>query len=147
MLGGRIGVIVFGERVLPVYEEMVALYGLTDRIAGWRAVESAAPYGNGDQSEADALLIAAANDLVSRERAEVIVLAGAVMTGVPPRLQPSIPVPVLEGLACAVRQAELLVDLAPIKPQRGSYAALPSRELVEVDAAVRAMFPTAPESD
>ena len=147
MLGGRIGVVVFGERVLPVYEEMAAVYGLTGRIAGWRAVESAAPYGNGDQSEADALLIAAANDLVSRERAEVIVLAGAVMSGVPPRVQPFIPVPVLEGVGCAVRQAELLVDLAPIKPQRGSYAALPARELVEVDAAVRAIFPPTPESD
>ena len=139
MLGGRVGVIVFGERVLPVYEEMIAGYGLASRIAGWRALESAAPYGDGDQTEADALVIAAANDLVLRDRAEVIVLAGAVMAGVPPRLQPSIPVPVLEGVGCAVRQAELLADLSPIKPLRGSYAALSPRELVQVDAALVAI--------
>ncbi len=144
MLGGRIGVIMFGARVLPVYEELAASYGLSGRIAGWRALESTAPYGQGDQRESDALIVAAANDLVTRDRAEVIVLAGAVMAGVPARVQVAIPVPVLEGVGCAVRQAQLLADLAPIKPRRGSYAALPSRELVQVDPALRAMFPPAP---
>ncbi len=141
MLGGRIGVIVFGRRVLPLYEELVAGYGLAGRIAGWRALESTPPYAAGDTREADALVIAAAHELIEHARAEVIVLAGAVMAGVPPRLQPSIPVPVLDGVSCAVRQAELLADLGPIKPRCGSLATLPPRELVQVDAALAAMFP------
>ena len=47
MLGGRIGVVVFGTRVLPVYQELVARHGLTARVAGWRVVDSAAPYAAG----------------------------------------------------------------------------------------------------
>ena len=140
MLGGRIGVLVWGRRVLPVYQELVASYGLSSRIAGWRAVESNAPYVAGDQSEADALAVAAARDLVERDGAEVIVLTGAVMAGVPQRLQPSIDVPVLDGVSCAVRQAELLVRQHPRKPSTGSYAAPGPRETVGLSPALQAYF-------
>ena len=140
MLGTRIGVVVFGARVLPIYQERIAQYGFTGRIAGWRAVESSAPYAAGDQSQADALTIAAVRDLVERDGAEVVVLTGAVMAGVPPRLQPQVPVPLLDGISCGVRQAELLAALAPAKPQSGSLAPLPARELVGVAPAIGALF-------
>jgi allantoin racemase len=140
MLGGRIGVLVWGRRVLPVYQELAATYGLQSRIAGWRAVESNAPYAAGDQSEADALAIAAARDLVERDGAEVIVLTGAVMAGVPQRLQPALPVPVLDGVSCAVRQAELLVRQQPLKPRTGSYAAPGQRETAGLSPALQAFF-------
>jgi allantoin racemase len=140
MLGTRIGVVVFGRRVLPVYQERVAGYGLTSRIAGWRAIENSAPYAAGDQSEADELTIAAANDLVERDGAEVIVLTGAVMAGVPPRLQPQVPVPLLDGISCGVRQAEALAALAPVKASAGSLAPLPAREMVRVSPAIARRF-------
>ena len=140
MLGGRIGVVVFGTRVLPVYQELVARHGLTARVAGWRVVDSAAPYAAGDQSAADALTVAAAQDLVLRDHAEVVVLTGAVMAGVPPRLQPQVDVPLLDGVNCAVRQAELLVDLGAMKPRAGSLAGLPARPVVGVAAALLAHF-------
>ncbi|MFZ4285443.1 aspartate/glutamate racemase family protein [Variovorax sp. HJSM1_2] len=140
MLGGRIGVLVWGQRVLPVYQELVTGYGLNSRIAGWRAVESNAPYAAGDQSEADALAIAAARDLIERDGAEVIVLTGAVMAGVPQRLQPHLDVPVLDGVSCAVRQAELLVRQRPTKARTGSYAAPGPRETVGLSPALQAFF-------
>lgn len=140
MLGGRIGVLVWGRRVLPVYQELVASYGLSSRVAGWRAVESNAPYAAGDQSEADALAVAAACDLIERDGAEVIVLTGAVMAGVPERLQPAIDVPVLDGVSCAVRQAELLVRQRPVKARTGSYAAPGIRETLGLSPALRDYF-------
>lgn len=140
MLGGRIGVIVWGRRVLPVYQELVAGYGLSSRIAGWRALESGAPYAAGDQGDADALAIAAARDLVERDQAEVIVLTGAVMAGVPERLQPAIDVPFLDGVTCGVRQAELLVHLRPIKPSTGSYALPGMRDVQGLSPALSAYF-------
>lgn len=140
MLGGRIGVVVWGQRVLPIYQELIASYGLSSRIAGWRALESAAPYAAGDQSEADALAIAAARDLIVRDGAEVIVLTGAVMAGVPQRLQASIDVPVLDGVSCAVRQAELLVRQCVPKARAGSYAAPGPRESVGLSPALQAFF-------
>ena len=140
MLGTRIGVVVFGRRVLPIYQERVAGYGFTGRIAGWRAIENSSPYSAGDQSEADALTIAAANDLVERDGAEVIVLTGAVMAGVPPRLQPQVPVPLLDGITCGVRQAEALAALEPVKASVGSLAPLPAREMVRVSPAITQRF-------
>ncbi len=140
MLGNRTGVVVFGRRVLPLYQELATLYGLGARIAGWRAIESDAPYGDGDQGAVDQLVVDAALDLVTRDACEVVVLAGAVMAGVPPRLQARIPVPLLEGLSCAVAQAEMLVRLGCPKPTTGSFAALPARDLVGISAALRARF-------
>jgi allantoin racemase len=140
MLGGRIGIVTFGRRVLPLYHELVAAYGLSARVAGWRTLESVAAYQPGSQDALDAELVAAADDLVERDGAETVLLAGAVMAGVPSRLQPQVPVPLIDGIACAVRQAELLCRLALPKPRAGSYASPAGRELVGVDPAITAAF-------
>jgi allantoin racemase len=140
MLGGRIGVVIFGARVLPLYQELVASYGLAARIAGWRTLESTAAYQPGAHEALDAELVAAAGDLVARDGAETVLLAGAVMAGVPARLQPQVSVPLIDGIACAVRQAELLHRLALPKPRAGSYASPAGREVVGVDAALAAAF-------
>jgi allantoin racemase len=136
MLGTRIGVVMFGPRVLPIYQELAASYGLSSRIAGWRAVDNDAPYAAGDQSKVDRLAVAAANDLVERDGCEVIVLAGAVMAGVPARLQAQVSVPLVEGVSCALLQAELLHRLKPAKATTGSLAALPAREHVGLSSAL-----------
>jgi allantoin racemase len=140
MLGGRIGVVTFGRRVLPMYQELVAGYGLASRIAGFRVLESTAPYGRGAHPELDAEISAAACDLVEQDGAESVVLTGAVMAGVPRRLQASVPVPVVDCVAAGVRQAELLVRMALPKPTSGSYASPKGREVVAVDDAIVRAF-------
>jgi allantoin racemase len=140
MLGGRIGVITFGRRVLPLYQELVAAYGLTSRIAGWRVLESTAAYARGAHPELDAEIVAAARDVIERDGAETVVLTGAVMAGVPRRLQQAIPVPVVDCIAAGVRQAQLLAHMNLPKPQAGSYAAPSGRELVDVDTAIVQAF-------
>jgi allantoin racemase len=146
MLGGRIGVVAFGRRVLPLYQELVASYGLMSRIAGWRVLESTAAYGRGAHPELDAEITAAACDVVAHDGAEVVVLTGAVMAGVPKRLQSGIPVPVVDCIAAGVRQAELLARMRLPKAQAGSYAAPTGRALVDVDAAIVRAFAGTPES-
>jgi allantoin racemase len=140
MLGSRTGVVLFGRRVLPLYQEVALLHGMAGRIAGWRALESTAPYGDGDQSGVESLLVDAVADLVERDGCEVVVLAGAVMAGVPQRLQQHCDVPLVEGVSCAVAQAEMLVRLACPKARVGSLGTLPARELVGVSPALRACF-------
>jgi allantoin racemase len=140
MLGGRIGFITFGRRVLPLYHELVAAYGLGARIAGWRVLESTAAYQRGAHDALDREIVAAARDLIERDGAETVVLTGAVRAGVPARLQPDVPVPLIDCMACAVRQAELLVHLGHPKPSAGSYAPPADRELVEVDPAIVRAF-------
>ncbi len=140
MIGTRTGVVMFGRRVLPVYQEYALVRGLHPRIAGWRALESSAPYGDADQTEVDQMVVDAALDLIARDGCEVVVLAGAVMAGVPPRLQGSVPVPLVEGVSCAVAQAELLAHLRFTKTSTGSLATLPARELTGISEALRARF-------
>jgi allantoin racemase len=146
MLGGRIGVVTFGRRVLPLYQELVTSYGLASRIAGWRVLESTAAYGRGAHPELDAEIVAAARDLVDRDGAETVVLTGAVMAGVPRRLQSDIPVPVVDCIAAGVRQAELLARMNLPKPRAGSYAHPAGRELVDVDPAIVEAFAAQPRA-
>lgn len=136
MLGGRIGVATFGRRVRPLYEELIAGYGLASRVAGWRTLESTAAYQRGAHDALDDELVRTANDLVERDGAETVLLTGAVMAGVPIRLQARVPVPLIDGIDCAVRQAELLARLNKPKPGVGSYAPPAPREVVSVDAAI-----------
>jgi len=143
MLGGRIGVITFGRRVLPLYHELVTSYGIAARIAGWRVLESTAAYARGAHEELDREIVATAHDLIERDLAETIVLTGAVMAGVPRRLQKDVPVPLVDCIACAVRQAELLVGLGLPKPRIGSYAPPAGRELVDVELAIAHCFAAA----
>jgi allantoin racemase len=140
MLGGKIGLVTFGARVRPLYEELVASYGLSTRIAGWRTVESVAAYRPGSDDELETLLVRQANELVERDFAETVILTGAVMAGVAARIQSRVAVPVLDGIAAGVPQAELLARARWPKPTRGSYAAPGKRELVNVDAAVAKRF-------
>lgn len=140
MLGGRIGVVSFGRRVAPLYRELVGGYGLAGRIAGWRVIESAAPYRPGGRDGIRPEIAAQALDLIERDGAEVIVVTGAVMAGLQSDLQPELPVPVLDGISCAVPQAELLVRLGPKKALTGSYSRPGPRELIDVPAAIAQAF-------
>jgi allantoin racemase len=135
--------VTFGSRVLPLYRELAAAYGLADRIAGWCTLESTAAYQQGAHDALDSEIVVAARDLVDRAGAETVVLTGAVMAGVPARLQPQVPVPLIDCIACAMRQAELLVHLGYPKPTVGSYAPPADRELVAVSPAIARAFAAA----
>ena len=138
MLGGRIGLITFGRRVLPLYQELVASYGLAGRIAGWRVLESTAAYARGRASPSStARSWPPRTTSCERDFAETVILTGAVMAGVPARLQArSRRCRSSTASSAACGQAELLARLALPKPRAGSYAAPAGRELVDVDPAI-----------
>ncbi len=136
MLGGRIGVVVPGRRVLPLFRELVAGYGLESRMAGYGVLEGGVPYDPEALAAYLAPVVTVAEQLVEGEGAEVVVLAGAALAGLHRRLQEQLPVPLVDGIDCGVRQLELLVHLRAPKPQRGSYAPLEQRRLQGVDPAL-----------
>ena len=124
MLGDRLGLITFDNRLAPVYEGLVKSYGLSSRLAGIKIVEMSlmAAASAGSTDALDAALQNAAEALVHDDRAEAIVAVGAVAAGAPRRLKSSVPVPILDGISCGVLQAEMLVRLSPKKATLGSYA-------------------------
>lgn len=140
MLGGRIGLIGFGARVWPLYRELIEGYGLAGRIAGSRVLENISAYRPGDYSALDAELVATAQDLIDKDGAESIILLGAVMAGAARRIEDRVPVAVLDGMRCAIPQAEALVRMALRKPTTGSYAAPGERNISNVSEALTRYF-------
>jgi allantoin racemase len=140
LLGGKFGLVAMSARSAIVTREMVEAYGLTARMAGIVPVATTPAQFVADPDAAFASLADAANTLVERDMADVVVLVGAVMAGIPPRIQDRVSVPVIEGVTCAVLLAESLVRLKIAKPRGGSYGALPPRELSGVSDAVARRF-------
>lgn len=140
MLGGRIGLIGFGKRVWPIYRELIDGYGLAGRVAGSRVLENTAAYKPGDYSALDAELVGTAGDLVEKDGAESVFLLGAVMAGAARRIEDRVPVPVLDGMRCAIPQAEALVRIGARKAQAGSYAPTGARATSGLDPALAKML-------
>ena len=140
MVGGRIGLISLGPRVKPVYADLIRGYGLDHRIAGWEIVESETAYTPDRQSDINDQLTDHCKALIEVDGADVIILLGAVMAGVPRRLQQTVPVPLIDGIAAATRQLELLVKMALPKPKTGSYAHPGVRTLDNVDPSIDRLF-------
>jgi allantoin racemase len=138
MLGGPIGLISLGRRVWPIYRELIEGYGLAGRIAGSQVLESTAAYRPGDTSALDAELVTTAGRLIEQDGAESIVVLGAVTAGAARRIEDRVPVPVLDGMRCAIPQAELLARLGLRKPTAGSYAPTGERATSGLDPALAA---------
>ncbi len=140
LLGGRFGLVAMSARSAVATREMVEGYGLATRLAGIACVATTPAEFVADPDAAMTTLSDAARLLVERDMADVVVMVGAVMAGIPPRIQDRVSVPVIEGVSCAVLLAEALVRLRAPKPLGGSYGKLPARELVGVGDALAAMF-------
>lgn len=140
LVGGCFGAVVLNARVLPVFREMLGAYGFSGKLCGIRAVSGAWIDVLQRPDVMAESIVAAANDLVQQDGAEVIFLVGAVMAVMPPRVQAQVPVPVLEGLSCAVVLAEALARLRVPKPRTGSFAPLPACEQVGLGPALASRF-------
>ncbi len=77
---------------------------------------------------------------LAKDGADSVVIGGAAFAGLGRELQDHAPIPIVDGVECAVRLAEMLGALGLPKPRSGSYAPLPPRELLGVDAAIAALF-------
>ena len=113
LMGTRFGVITLSAHSATITEELIRAYGLATRLAGLQWLESTALDLLAAPDDAVPGLARAAGVLVRQHRAEVVVLIGAVMAGMPARLQPHVAVPVIEGVTCAVPFAEALARLRP----------------------------------
>lgn len=120
LLGGRFGLVTFGG--VETYREQIARMGLAARLSGLRGVAATPPEALADPDGVGAQVLEAIAALVA-EGADAVVMGGAGLAGFDRRLQDRAPVPLLDGMACAVRLAEGLVRAALPKPRAGSYAA------------------------
>ena len=140
LLGSRFGMVVSSGRVSTVMREMVSGYGLASRLAGmrWLGLEASAIYA--DPGAVRAEIARCATELAEQDQAEVVILIGAVMAGMPAQVQAQVPVPVIEGVTCAVPLAEALARMRPHKPSGGSFALPKGRGVAGLGPALTARF-------
>lgn len=121
-LGKRYSVVCLTPRLRTWYMECAAEHGLHGRMASTRALDVAPTDITRAKEEMRERLVEQALLAVEEDGAEVIILGGGPIAGLAREVADRIPVPIIDGVSCAVRLAEMLVGLAPRPPRRGSFA-------------------------
>ena len=121
MVGRRFGIVTFARALGPWYEECVRMHGLWERCAGIRMLDGAFRDISDVQAEKEAALVDLANRAVVEDEVDVLILAGAPLSGLAARIGDEIPVPVIDQAAAAIRQAETLASLGLRKARVGSF--------------------------
>lgn len=139
----RIGLLTNGARMGPLYRELVQSYGLGGRLAGIETLTLTPQQMVGapqDVQAAQQAVMAAARTLIERDGAEAVLLAGAAMASMAEVLQAHLPVPLLDGVGCAVALAQAMVGLRLPRAQVGSVSPTGGRAVQGVSPALAQLF-------
>jgi allantoin racemase len=121
MLGRKFAIVTFARALGPWYQECVSMHGLDARCAGIRTLDGTFQSISDVQAEKEDMLVALANRAVEQDAADVVILSGAPLAGLADKVRDRIPVPLVDPIAAAVRQAETLVALKPRKAVAGTF--------------------------
>ena len=127
LLGGRFAIIAISRRIAAWYRETVVNYGFGGRLAGIRTLDAPIRDIGGVREEHAQRLRELCRSAVETDGAEVLILAGAPLAGLARSIAAEIPVPLVDGVASAVRHAETLARLAPARARAGSFAPPPAK--------------------
>ena len=121
MLGRRFAIVTFATALVPWFEDCVEMHGLSGRCAGVRMLDE--PFRSIDdvQVEKEAMLVELCHRTIASTGADVIILGGAPLAGLAEKVRDRIPVPVVDQVQAAVKQAEALVALKPRKATVGTF--------------------------
>jgi allantoin racemase len=127
MVGQRFSIVTFSPTLAPWYDECVMMHGLETRCTGIRALDESFQSISNVQAEKEEALVRLANLAVELDRADVVILSGAPLAGLAEKVRDRIPVPVIDPIAAAVRQAETLAVLKPRKAVAGTFRRPPPK--------------------
>jgi allantoin racemase len=139
-LATRIGIVTYGRRMGPLYRELAEGYGLASRLAGIATLDVTPQQTFSEPQQVHDAVRAAARQLVERDGAEAVLLAGAAMATMAATLQAQLEVPVLDGVACAVALAEAQATLKLPKARSGSVSPTGGRAVHGVSPSLTALF-------
>lgn len=123
LLGVRFSVVTTLSRSVAAIEHNLVKYGLASRCARVRAAEVPVLDLEDTHSDAYARISDEISMALQQDQAEAIVLGCAGMTDLAATLSAAHGVPVVDGVACAVKLAEGLAALGLRTSKRNSYAA------------------------
>lgn len=121
MLGRRFAIVSFSGTLEPWYRECVEWHGLTDRLAGILTLDRSFKSIGTVQHELTEELTQLCNTAVRTYQADVIVVAGAPLSGLAQQIKDAVPVPMIDCVSAAVLQAETLVRMNCKKATAGTF--------------------------
>lgn len=120
-LSRRFSMVTFGERAVPLYDELIDHYKLKDRSAGTVSL----PPLTREELENPLLtvgrLVEKIEEAAEKRGAESVVLAGAIFAGLAPVLKNRVSIPVVDGVVAGVGLLAMLHSLNAGKPKLGGY--------------------------
>lgn len=137
-LGRRYAIVCLTPRLGIWYRECAEEHGLAGRLAAVRPLDVPPSDISAAKQQTGRKLVEACHEVIDRHGAEVVIMGGGPIAGLAREVAHEIPVPVLDGVTCAVRLAEALVDLAPCPASRGSFARPPAKPSQGLSPALRA---------
>jgi len=120
MLGKRFAIVTFARSLADWYQDCVEMHGLKGRLSGIHSSDTPFTDLTAVQGDAEERLVRLSLDAVSAG-ADVIILGGAPLAGLAERVGDRIPVPTVDPISAAVKQAEAIIALKPRKPVAGSF--------------------------
>ncbi len=121
-LGRNFSIVSFSSNLEAWYQECVEWHKMEQRLASIRMLNAPFSDINSVQSELEDMLVDLAQKAISEDKADVIITAGAPLAGLASKVRDLIPVPVVEGVAAAVKMAETMCVLQPRTPRMGAFA-------------------------
>lgn len=122
LVGHKFGVVTTLERGVPTLERNLTAYGLASRCVRIAAADMPVLALEEPGSDAAAKIEAMARRLIEDDGAEAIALGCAGMANLTDRLSQSLGVPVIDGVAAAVKLVEGLLAVGLKTSRRGAYA-------------------------
>ncbi len=110
------------SRTVVIAEHLVMQYGFERRCRGIHGTDIAVLELDDPASDAYGRILASSREALARDRSGAIVLGCAGMADLCRRLQGELGVPVIDGVATAVKLAEGLVSLGLCTSKQGDYA-------------------------
>jgi allantoin racemase len=135
-LGRRFGIVSFSRSLEPWFSEIVAWHGMTGRCAAIRTLDESFQSINDVQEEKEAVLIDLALRTVKNDAADVVILAGAPLSGLANKIADRVPVPLVDGIQAATIMAEGLVRMQPRKATAGTFRRPAAKESKGLAAAL-----------
>jgi allantoin racemase len=146
MLGRRFSIVTFNHSLGPWYRECVEMHGMLDRLASIRVARGGVASINSIKDDKEAELFALATAAIEEDGADVLLFGGGPLAGLAGKLRDQIDVPVVEGVAAAVLQAEMLARLKTRRPVKGTYRKPPGKSSTGLTPALAALLASGPAS-
>jgi allantoin racemase len=139
MLGRRFAVVTFAPSLCAWFHDSIDHVGLRQRCSGVHCLDE--PFADiASVAEEKRVKLVALCQTAVAAGAEVCILAGAPLAGLAASIADQIPVPLVDGVAAATRQAETLAALRPRKASVGGFRRPDSKRMIGISDTVVELF-------